>query len=156
MRIPSPRDRRGIAVVEFAILLPFLMGLFLFSIDFSRILYVTITLENCIHNGALFGSQAFDNQNQQWVGTGQYWQSPGGALVTQESVAAQLDGANLNPALQGSQIQVTTGQKDADGNPVNIVTISYTFSTFVSYPGLPSPVTISRTAQVRVAPATPS
>ena len=29
MRIPSPRNRRGAAVVEFALLLPFLMALFL-------------------------------------------------------------------------------------------------------------------------------
>jgi Flp pilus assembly protein TadG len=156
MRKPSPRARHGAAVVEFAILLPFLVGLFLFAIDFARILYYTITLENCIHNGALFGSQAFDNQNQQWVGGGQYWQSPSGALVSQEDVATQLDGTNLSPALQGSQIQISSNQKDADGNLVNIVTISYTFTTFVSWPGLPSPVTISRTAQVRVAPATPS
>jgi Flp pilus assembly protein TadG len=155
MRRPSPHTRHGAAVAEFAILLPFLVGLFLFAIDFARILYYTITLENCIHNGALFGSQVFDNQNQQWVGGGQYWQSPSGSLVSQESVATQLDGTNLNPALQGSQIQISSGT-DADGNTVNIVTISYTFSTFVSWPGLPSPVTISRTAQVRVAPATPS
>jgi hypothetical protein len=39
---------------------------------------------------------------------------------------------------------------------VKIVTVSYTFTTLIPYPGIPNPVTIQRTAQVRVAPATPS
>jgi hypothetical protein len=39
---------------------------------------------------------------------------------------------------------------------VNIVTVSYTFTTLVPFPGIPSPVTIVRQAQVRIAPATPS
>jgi hypothetical protein len=138
-----------------AVLLPFLVGLFLFAADFARVFYVTITIENSIHNAALFGSQAFDNQNQQWIGNQQYWQGPNGQLVSQEPVAAELDGTNLSPALANSNITVTSGT-DADGNAVNIVTVTYTFTTIVPYPGIPSPLTIVRKAQVRVAPATPS
>ena len=79
-----------------AVLLPFLVGLMLFATDFARILYYTITIENCVHNCALFGSQVFDNQNQQWIAGGpQYWQGPGGQVVTQENAATDLDGTNL-------------------------------------------------------------
>jgi hypothetical protein len=148
------RARRATATLELAVLLPFLVSLFLFATDFARAFYVTITIENAIHNGALFGSQVFDNQNQQWIGNKQYWQGPNGQLVAVETVAAELDGANLNPALADSNITITSGT-DADGNKVNIVTITYTFTTIVPYPGIPSPLTITRTAQVRVAPATP-
>jgi Flp pilus assembly protein TadG len=155
MRCRAYPARRGTAAVELAVLLPFLVGLFLFATDFARILYYTITIENCVLDGALFGSQAFDNQNQQWIGGQQYWQGPNGQLITQESVASELDGANLNPALAGSNVSVTSGT-DADGNSVAIVTITYTFNTIVPYPGIPSPVTITRTAQMRVAPAKPS
>jgi hypothetical protein len=155
----SPCDRtpprRGTATAELAVLLPFLVALFLFASDFACILYYTITIENSIHNGALFGSQVFDNQNQQWIGNEQYWQGPNGQLVALEKVAAELDGTNLSPPLADGNINVTSGT-DADGNPVKIVTITYTFNTIVPYPGIPSPVTITRTAQVRVAPATPS
>ena len=70
-------------------------------------------------------------------------------------MAAQLDGGNLNPALTASNIDVKSGT-DADGNTVNIVTITYTFNTIGPYPGVPSQVTIVRKAQVRVAPAQPS
>jgi hypothetical protein len=150
-----PAARPGVAAAEFAILLPFLVAFFLFAIDFARILFYTITIESAIHNSALFGSRSFDNQNQQWIGNQQYWQGPNGQLVSQETVTAELDAANLSPALADSNINVTSGT-DADGNPVNIVTVTYTFNTFVPYPGIPSPVTITRTAQIRVAPATPS
>jgi TadE-like protein len=150
-----PKERRkATACVELAVLLPLLMALFLFATDFARVLYYTITIENCALNGALFGGQGFDNQNQQWIGNQQYWQGPNGQVVSLEKAVAELDGTNLNPALADSNVTVSSGT-DANGNPVNIVTVKYTFSTIVSYPGIPSPLTIVRTAQARVAPPTP-
>jgi hypothetical protein len=148
--------RKATACAEFAVLLPFLVVLFLFATDFARILYYTITIENCALNGALFGGQSFDNQNQQWLANKpQYWQGPNGQVVSQEKAIAELDGTNLSPALADGNITITGGT-DADGNAVNIVTIKYTFTTIVPYPGIPSPLTIVRTAQARVAPATPN
>src|SRR5947207_2535824 len=103
-----PRSaRRATATVELAVLLPFLVALFLGASDFARVFYVSITLENALENAALFGSQAFDNQNQQWVGTQQYWQGPNGQLVSAEKVAAELDGTNLTPALTDSNLSVS-------------------------------------------------
>jgi Flp pilus assembly protein TadG len=154
MTVQPSGARRAAATVELAILLPFLVALFLFAADFARVFYVTITLENAIHNAALFGSQVFDNQNQQWIGNDQYWEGPNGVLVSQEKATAELDATNLSPGLTDANITITSGT-DADGNPVNIVTITYTFTTIVPYPGIPSPLTIVRKAQVRVAPATP-
>lgn len=147
-------ERTASACVELAILLPLLVALFLFATDFARVLYYTITIENCALNGALFGSQAFDNQNQQWIGNQQYWQGPSGQVVSQEKAVAELDGTNLNPALADSNVTITAGT-DADGHAVNILTVTYTFNTIVPYPGIPSPLKIVRTAQIRVAPATP-
>jgi hypothetical protein len=147
--------RCGTATAELAVLLPLLVSIFLVATDFARVYYVSMNIENAINNAALFGSQAFDNQNQQWIGTNQYWQCPGGQVSAQTAVAVQLDGTNINPALADSNISVTTG-KDTDGNNVNIVTATYQFNTIVPYPGIPSPVTIKRTAQVRVAPAVPN
>jgi hypothetical protein len=152
---PARTPRRATAAVELALLLPFLVLLFLGSTDFARIFYVSITIENSLENAALFSSQTFDNQNQQWIGNQQYWQGPNGQLISAEKVAAEFDGASLNPALADSNVSVSAGA-DADGNAVKIVTVTYRFETLIPYPGLPSPVTITRTAQVRIAPATPS
>jgi Flp pilus assembly protein TadG len=153
-RIRRKARRKATACVEFAVLLPVLLALFLFATDFARVLYYSITIENCALDGALFGSQAFDNQNQQWIGNQQYWQGPSGQIVSQEKAVAELDGSNLNPALADSNVTVSTGT-DANGNTVNIVTVTYTFNTIVPYPGIPSPLTIVRRAQARVAPPTP-
>lgn len=155
VRPPARRARRGVAAAELAVLLPFLAFMFCAAVDFSRVLYYTMTIENCLHNGALFGGQVFDNQNQQWIGNAAYWQGPNGQLLSTEKATAEMDGGNLSPALADSNVNISTGT-DADGNTVNIVTITYTFSTIAPCPGIPSQITITRSAQIRVAPATPS
>jgi hypothetical protein len=147
--------RRAVAAVELAVLLPFLGFILIATVDFARVFYCAMTIENCLHNGAIFGSQAFDNQNQQWLGNNQYWQGPNGQVVSQGRAASELDGTNLNPVLADSNITLANGT-DADGNPVSIVTISYPFQTIASYPGIPSQLTIQRSAQMRVAPAVPT
>jgi hypothetical protein len=141
-------------MVETALLLPLLVFIFLIAVDFARILYYTIVIDNCCHNAVIFGSQTYDNQNQQWIGNAQYWQGPNTAMISTEQVAADVDGANLAPVLADSNVSVSTGA-DANGNPVNNVTITYTFNTISKFPGIPSTITITRTAQARVAPATP-
>jgi Flp pilus assembly protein TadG len=147
-------SRRAAAAVEFAVLLPFMMAMFLGVVDFGRLFYFSMTIDNSLHNAMLFSSQVFDNQNQQWVGNNQYWQGPNGQIVASDTAAAELDGTNLNPQLPTGNVQTTPGT-DADGNSVIIVTVTYTFQTLVPYPGVPSPVVIQRTGQIRVAPATP-
>jgi Flp pilus assembly protein TadG len=147
--------RRGASALELALLLPFLVFVLLAAIDFARVFYYTIVIDNCCHNAAIFGSQTYDNQNQQWIGNSQYWQGPTSQMISTEQAAGDVDGANLNPALAGSNVSVTSGT-DANGNAVNNVTITYTFNTITRFPWIPSTVTISRTTQVRVAPATPA
>jgi hypothetical protein len=140
--------------VELALLLPFLVFVFLVATDFARIIYYTIVIDNCCHNAVIFGSQTYDNQNQQWIGNNQYWQGPTSQMISTEQAAADVDGTNLSPVLAGSNVSVSSGA-DAQGNPINNVTITYTFNTITRFPGIPSTVTITRNAQVRVAPATP-
>jgi Flp pilus assembly protein TadG len=143
----------GAAAVELAALLPLLAFLFLITLDFGRVFYYTITIDNCVHNGALYASQTFDNQNQQWIsGTTQYWQGPSSQQVSDVVSAALADGANLDPPLTTSDVQVTSGSAANS----TVVTITYTFPLVTSFPGIPSQVTVTRSCQVQVAPATPS
>lgn len=51
-RVQVPR-RPGAAVAELAVLLPFLVLLFFVAVDYCRIFYFTLTVENCARNGAL-------------------------------------------------------------------------------------------------------
>jgi hypothetical protein len=45
---------RGMAAVELAFLLPFLVFASMAAVDFARVAYMQITLQNCARNGALY------------------------------------------------------------------------------------------------------
>src|ERR1051326_1757669 len=92
--------RKGTAAAEFAVALPFLVFVFLATVDFARVLYFAITVDSCARNAAIFASQVYDNENQQWLGPGQHWQGPTstGEITTPEA-ATSLDGSNLSPPL---------------------------------------------------------
>jgi hypothetical protein len=48
------RKRRGLAAVELAVLLPMLLFMCMATIDFARVIYALMTLQNCARNGALY------------------------------------------------------------------------------------------------------
>src|SRR5262245_42786074 len=52
-------QRPAATVPEMAILLPFPVFLFLVAIDFCRVFYYTVAVENCARNGALWASDSF-------------------------------------------------------------------------------------------------
>ncbi|HZU37961.1 MAG TPA: TadE/TadG family type IV pilus assembly protein [Gemmataceae bacterium] len=139
-RACCPR-RRAAALVELALLLPLLIFLFLLTVDFARVFYYWLTIENCARNGATYASlQAVD----------QDWQI-NSSLVQNTQQAAIADGANLNPPLTTSDVSVTN-TTDSDGNSVVQVTVNYTFYTIAHTWGLPGSISLSRTAQMRIAP----
>ena len=47
-------DRRGAAAVEVALLLPVLVFCSMMAVDFARVAYVQLVLQNCARNGALY------------------------------------------------------------------------------------------------------
>lgn len=135
MLIQAGKRRRGAAAVELAVLLPLLMFLFVIAIDYGRIFYYSLTLENCARNGAVFGSNVSN------------YSTPYSSIQQ----AAIADGANLTPPLTTDDVAVANGN-DADNNPTVTVTVSYSFRTITGYPGLPRTVNLSRSLAMRVAP----
>src|SRR6516165_5908510 len=128
--------RHGAAIVELAVILPLLMFLFVIAIDFGRIFYYSLTVENCARNGALYGSDPFAVS-----------QSP----YTSIAQAALADAGNLTPP---PNVTPAYGV-DTSGNQYVEVTVSWQFQTISNYPGVPSP-NLSRTVRMRVAPRTPN
>jgi TadE-like protein len=45
---------RGVAAVELALLLPLLVFICMATVDFARLMYALVTLQNCARNGALY------------------------------------------------------------------------------------------------------
>ena len=141
--------RKGLAVVELALLAPLLFFIFLVVWDFSRIFYYAVIVENCARNGA------------RWAGDPNYFNNPAVAVDPYKTVtaAALADAKTVTPIPTVSDPPVYG--TDGNGNPYTQVTVTYQFSTVVNYsfPGLftiPNTVTLTRTVQTRVAPVLPS
>jgi Flp pilus assembly protein TadG len=133
MRNRANHERKAVASVELAVLLPFLVFLFVISVDFARIFYFSQVIENCARQGALYASDP---------------KAPAYNLYTSVQQAALADATNLNP-----QPTVTsTSGTDQAGNSYASVTVAWQFKTITSYPGVPSNVTLSRKVQMRAAP----
>jgi Flp pilus assembly protein TadG len=126
------RQRRGAAAVELAVLLPFLTFMLVGGVDFARVFYYSLTLSNCAREGALYASLDATHA----------------ADTTGTQNAALADASEFSPAPTVSSVTGT----DSSGNPVVTVTVTYSFQTITSYPGIPSPISLVRTVQMRILP----
>jgi Flp pilus assembly protein TadG len=133
-RISSPR--RATATVELAVLLPFLVFLFVLTVDWARVFDYSTIVTNSARQGALY---AGDPSSQS--------QSP----YTNVSDAALADASDLQPP----PTVTTTSGVDAWGNSYVDVTVSWQFATVTNYPVIGQSVQLSRTVRARVAPDSP-
>jgi Flp pilus assembly protein TadG len=134
---PGGRPRHGAAAAELAVLLPVLCFILVGATDFARVFYHYQIITNCARSGALYGS--LDSTHA----------SDTSGIKT----AALADATDLSPQ---PTVSSTTGT-DKSNNPYVQVTVTYQLPLIVpSYPGISSPVNISRTVQMRIAPTSPS
>jgi Flp pilus assembly protein TadG len=137
LRRSRSRSERGVATAELALLLPFLMAVFVGVTDFARVFYYAMTITNCARNGALWACDPINAT-----------QSP----YTNVTDAALADASNLSPT---PTVTSTTGT-DFDGQPYVSVTVTYTFQSITAFPLFPSSLTLTRTVQMRQIPLEPS
>jgi Flp pilus assembly protein TadG len=141
IQIPRRRGdqgvRAGAAAVELAVLLPFLILISLVTVDWARIFYFSVIIDNCARQGALYESDPVAAT-----------QSPYASVTD----AALADASDLQPQPAVS----TNNGVDEVGNPYIEVTVSWQFSTITNYPGINSLWIMSRTVRTRVAPAAPN
>ena len=130
-------ERQGAAAVELAIVLPFVALMFVAAVDFCRVYYAAQTVENCARSGALYASGAARRNT---------------STTTPEDAAKQAavaEGASLDPPLQTQDVDVTIDSTTAT------VTVTYRFSMFTSYPGLPGVSVVRRSVTMALAPKAP-
>jgi Flp pilus assembly protein TadG len=135
MRVRS-RLRRAAAAVELAVLLPFLMFLFVIAVDWSRVFYDSVIVTNCARNGALYACDPTTQASSPY------------ANVTE---AALADASNLSPP----PTVTSTQGSDANGSYVE-VTVTYQFQTVSNFPGVPKTTTLVRTVRMNVLPQNPN
>lgn len=137
MRHRRPEPRRGVAAVEFAILLPLLALLFVIAVDWGRIFYAAVTVDNCARCGALYASDPY---------------SPVQSPYKNIKEAALADAPSLTPA---PKVTSASGV-DADGHNYVECTVTYDFQTLTNLPGVPTSTVIARTVRVYPAPQVPN
>jgi len=139
------RVQLGQSVVEFSLIAAVTMSLLLAASDFSRMFFTSIAVNDAARAGAQYGSQN---------------------LVTAADIAgmesaATTDGTNIS-GLSATASQCTCGTSTTvaacasnycTNNPgATYVTVNTraTFSTFVTYPGIPSSTTLTGQAIMQV------
>jgi len=100
--------RRGVVAAEMAIVLPFLIFLFVVALDYCRVFYATQTLWNCAQTAANYAS-----------GTALTSSTIGAEQAAQQ--AALADAVNLSPPLQPGNVTVVLDKQTVT------VTIQYEF-----------------------------
>jgi Flp pilus assembly protein TadG len=137
-RPASRRGRRGAALCEMAVLLPFIGFVFAVAVDYCRVFHYTQVVEACALNGALYASGTMGRTNP--------------STVTAENAGRQAalnEGGRLSPAVASTDIQVTYTSTTCT------VTVSYPFSTLTRFTGVPSSSTLTRSVTLPIAPKSP-
>jgi Flp pilus assembly protein TadG len=156
------RSQSGQSLLEVALLTPLLLTLLLGTIDLGRYGYAGILVGNAARAGAAYGAQsltlsvnptgiqdAANNDYNKFQVNGQNVST----LTVSSSVSCGCDsGGTVTPAACSTTINPSAG-KCGSGHWVVMVSVTATdtFNALFKYPGIPSPITISRTATMRVA-----
>ncbi len=147
------RRRRGAAAAELALLLVPLTVLLLGSIDFCRLFYAYITINNCACNAAIWASDPYSNTvSHLWGAT-----TPPASTSPYSSVqlAAQADAGNLTPTPTVGASDPVYGT-DGSGNTTVTVTVSYDFSLLSSYLLGTKTIAMARSVTMRAIPPVPN
>lgn len=132
---PNPPIRRGAAAVELAVLLPFLVFLMVIAVDWARVFYFSVTVNDCARNGALFLADSTGTTASPYA----------------DYKAAALAGTNLTPA------PTVTSNSGTDASSGWIeCTVSYNFTTLTNFPGVPKNTTLTRTVRMSKASKLPT
>ncbi len=141
--------RAGTTTVELAMLLPLLLLIALGAVDFGRVFYMSVEVANAARAGVQYGAQST-------VTSTDYTGMVNAAKNDAPDIPALTASASRWCKCAGSSTAFDCSQNNClNSNPqvpevyVQVDTQA-TFNTLVNYPGLPSPVTLSKQAIMRV------
>jgi Flp pilus assembly protein TadG len=144
------RSESGQTLLEFAILLPMLVLLALGVIEMGRFAYIGIMVGNAARSGVAWGSQnhitAADKNNGIETAARNDFESSFGTLGVTHSVVCGCDNGGTITGVSCTAV-CPVGSHLVDSLSV---TTSGTFSAIFKYPGIPTSITISRTATQRI------
>jgi Flp pilus assembly protein TadG len=148
--------RRGATVVEMALLLPFLMFVFVVAVDYARVFYYGTILENCARNGAYYAS---NYPNAAYIYNDIYgYKSLDEAVYKDCTNMMSVSNPKSNPKYVVEYSTTIDGVYSATPTVSGFVkvTLSWDFRTVTKYPVVPSTVGLSRSVTMRIAPPLPN
>ena len=134
MRRRTRTERKGAAIVEFAVLLPFLLYLCVVAVDWARLLYFSQCVNDCARAGALWASDEEVRMKSRYT------------TVTDASLA-EAPGLSPTPTVAQADTVNGTGERTWV-----TVTVAMQFETISNFPGVPKSQTVSRSVRAKVAP----
>ena len=161
------RRQSGQTLLEVALLTPLLLLLLLGVIEMGRYAYIGILVGNAAHAGAMYGSEnagnSADTAGIQTAADNDF-QNNGQSISNLTVISSNSCGCDNGGTVSGLTNACST---TADPNLPNTISACQnggghwvimcnveakgTFSSLFSYPGIPSSITIDRTAIMRVA-----
>jgi Flp pilus assembly protein TadG len=132
------RRRPGAAAAELALMLPILFFVAFVTVDYGRMNTTMTTITNCARNGALYASSTVNTQNPNYT--------------LDQAVKADAYPTWLASSLSWSRNPTAGYLNDTNGNKYVEITVSCSFSTTITYPGVPGSTTLSRTVRMAVSP----
>ena len=131
--VDRSEGRSGAAAAEMAIIIPFIMFLFVVVLDYCRVYNAAQVVNNAARSGALYAS-----------GTAP---APNGITPLQAAQqAAVAEGGSLNPPLQPSDVTLTTSAGSVT------VAVTHQFHTASPYLGLPRQIDVSAAVTMPISP----
>jgi Flp pilus assembly protein TadG len=125
--------RRGAAIAEMAILLPFVVFLFVVALDFCRVFNCAQAIQGSAQVGAFYAS-------------GHAKADPAVPPDLAAKRAAVAEASLLDPPLREEDVAVSYSTGSAT------VTVTYEFRTITGFPGLPRSVRVTKAVQMALAP----
>ena len=139
------KSQCGAAMVEFAVVLPFLVFLLIGVIEVGRYMYFGIELAHAAEAGAQYGSQTYaDSQNSTAIA----------AAVTADAPSTGVTSVTVTPSqvctYGGLQTPCPSGTEAPGYTYYASVKITGFMNPLMHYPGIPSNVPITASTTMRV------
>ena len=129
--------RRGVATLELALLLPFIVFCGLVTVDFGRVMHAYLVVSNAARCGAEFGAM-----HKVTNYTRPYWESE-----VQRAVDEEMQGL---PQFATEDLDATFSTTIDDDQLMQVqVDVRYRFHTIVDWSGIPATVDLRRSVTMR-------
>jgi Flp pilus assembly protein TadG len=151
------RSQAGVAMIEFAIMVPLLSMLLIGLIEIGRFAYFSIVVGNAAHAGAQYGSYnsttAADTSGMETAATNDGQNNIRNITANADYVCScWIDATGTETPSPPTHAACSQNPRCTSGSPITYVqvTTSGSYSPMMRYPGLPGTFAVSATATMRV------